>query len=172
MKLRGHGGQSLGFALAKGIFFDLAGDSNDGTGKGLSGGKIAVYPQEESLNQGFVSQDNVIVGNVALYGASSGKAFFRGKCGERFAVRNSGAITVNEGVGDHGCEYMTGGRVVILGDTGRIFAAGMNGGIAYVHDPEGVFPAKANMGMVELEKVDTGEEMDELKAYILEHHQL
>ena len=119
-----------------------------------------------------MSQDNVIVGNVALYGASSGKAFFRGKCGERFAVRNSGAITVNEGVGDHGCEYMTGWRVVILGDTGRNFAAGMSGGIAYVHDPEGVFPAKVNMGMVELEKVETGEEMDELKGYILEHHQL
>ncbi len=172
VKLSGHGGQSLGFALAKGVFFDLAGDSNDGTGKGLSGGKIAVYPQAESLAQGFKSEDNVIVGNVALYGASSGKAFFRGKCGERFAVRNSGAITVNEGVGDHGCEYMTGGRVVILGDTGRNFAAGMSGGIAYVHDPDGVFPAKVNMGMVELEKVETGEEMDELKSYILEHQRL
>merc|ERR1711871_1222321 len=171
VKLRGHGGQSLGFALAKGVFFDLAGDSNDGTGKGLSGGKIAVYPQEESLASGFESQENVIVGNVALYGATSGKAFFRGKCGERFAVRNSGAITVNEGVGDHGCEYMTGGRVVILGSTGRNFAAGMSGGIAYVYDPEGEFPSKCNMGMVELEKVTSGEEMDELKSYILEHQQ-
>lgn len=172
VKLRGHGGQSMGFALAKGVFFDLAGDSNDGTGKGLSGGKIAVYPPQESLDAGFQSQDNVIVGNVALYGATSGKAFFRGKCGERFAVRNSGAITVNEGVGDHGCEYMTGGRVVVLGSTGRNFAAGMSGGVAYIYDPLGEFPAKCNMGMVELEQVTSGAEMDELKAYILEHQQL
>merc|ERR1711871_1153962 len=169
VKLRGHGGQSLGFALARGVFFDLAGDSNDGTGKGLSGGKIAVYPQEESLSSGFESQDNVIVGNVALYGATSGKAFFRGKCGERFAVRNSGAITVNEGVGDHGCEYMTGGRVVVLGETGRNFAAGMSGGIAYVHDPLRVFPDRCNLGMVQLEQVESAEEAALLRSYIEEH---
>jgi glutamate synthase domain-containing protein 3 len=113
--LRGHGGQSLGFALAQGVTLEVVGDSNDYVGKGLSGGKIAVYPKKEVLDAGFVAEDNVVVGNVCLYGATRGKAFFRGKAGERFCVRNSGALAVVEGVGDHGCEYMTGGRVVVLG---------------------------------------------------------
>ena len=167
--LTGHGGQSLGFALAKGIHIEVEGDSNDYVGKGLSGGKITVYPHRDCLANGFVSQDNVIVGNVCLYGATSGKAFFRGKAGERFAVRNSGALAVVEGVGDHGCEYMTGGRVVILGETGRNFAAGMSGGIAYIYDPKEEFPDKCNMGMVILEKVTSGEEKGTLRSYIEEH---
>ena len=169
IKLTGHGGQSLGFALAKGVFLDLEGDSNDYVGKGLSGGKIAVYPHRDALKNGFQPKDNVIVGNVCLYGATSGKAFFRGKAGERFAVRNSGAISVVEGVGDHGAEYMTGGRIVVIGETGRNFAAGMSGGIAYVHDPTGTFPGKCNMGMVGLEKVVELEEQEILKGYLKEH---
>ena len=169
IKLDGHGGQSLGFALAKGVTIEVSGDSNDYVGKGLSGGKIAVYPNKESLAAGFKAHDNVVVGNVCLYGATSGKAFFRGKAGERFAVRNSGALSVCEGVGDHGAEYMTGGRIVILGDTGRNFAAGMSGGIAYVYDPQGVFPDKCNMGMVGLERVVELSEMEELAGYIQEH---
>jgi len=120
INLNGHGGQSLGFTLAKGVSIDLKGDANDYCGKGLSGGKMAVYPDESQVGgTGFVAGDNVIVGNVSLYGATGGKAFFAGKAGERFCVRNSGALAVVEGVGDHGCEYMTGGRVVILGETGR-----------------------------------------------------
>jgi len=169
IKLTGHGGQSLGFALAKGVFLDLEGDSNDYVGKGLSGGKIAVYPHRDALKNGFEAKDNVIVGNVCLYGATSGKAFFRGKAGERFAVRNSGALSVVEGVGDHGAEYMTGGRIVVIGETGRNFAAGMSGGIAYIHDPTGTFPSKCNMGMVGLEKVVELEEQETLKGYLLEH---
>merc|ERR1711988_296122 len=162
---------SLGFALASGVHIEVEGDSNDYVGKGLSGGKITVYPHHDAVKNGLVALNNVIVGNVCLYGATGGKAFFSGKAGERFSVRNSGALTVVEGVGDHGCEYMTGGRVVILGETGRNFGAGMSGGIAYVFDPEGEFPEKCNMGMVELEKVTSGEEMDELKSYIQEHQQ-
>lgn len=169
IKLTGHGGQSLGFALARGVTIEVEGDSNDYVGKGLSGGKIAVYPHADTLKNGFIAQDNVIVGNVCLYGATGGKAFFRGKAGERFAVRNSGAITVVEGLGDHGCEYMTGGRVVCLGTTGRNFAAGMSGGIAYVYDPTNTFQEKCNMGMVGLEKVESQTEIDQLAAYIKEH---
>ena len=169
IKLDGHGGQSLGFALAKGVFLDVAGDSNDGVGKCLSGGKIAVYPNDEVLGQGFVPEDNVVVGNVCLYGATRGEAYFRGIAGERFAVRNSGAVTVVEGVGDHGCEYMTGGRVVCLGETGRNFAAGMSGGIAYVIDPEGKFPDRCNMGMVALEKIETEREEEEVRGYLQAH---
>eukprot|EP00638_Chattonella_subsalsa_P008868 CAMPEP_0117759806 /NCGR_PEP_ID=MMETSP0947-20121206/16227_1 /TAXON_ID=44440 /ORGANISM="Chattonella subsalsa, Strain CCMP2191" /LENGTH=1564 /DNA_ID=CAMNT_0005580323 /DNA_START=121 /DNA_END=4815 /DNA_ORIENTATION=+ len=168
-KFSGHAGQSLGFALTKGIHLEIEGDSNDYVGKGLSGGKITVYPQSSAIELGFVPEDNVVVGNVCLYGATSGKAFFRGKAGERFCVRNSGALAVVEGVGDHGCEYMTGGRVVILGDTGRNFAAGMSGGIAYVYDPKGEFPEKCNMGLVGLEKVETEEEKATLKGYIQAH---
>lgn len=171
VRLTGHGGQSLGFALAKGVTIEVEGDSNDYVGKGLSGGKIVVYPHKDVLSRGFIAQNNVIVGNVCLYGATSGKAFFRGKAGERFAVRNSGALTVVEGVGDHGCEYMTGGRVVILGDTGRNFAAGMSGGIAYIYDPAGVFPDKCNMGMVNLERVETTAEKRTLQEYVSEHLQ-
>jgi len=172
VRLTGHGGQSLGFALAKGVFIEVEGDSNDYVGKGLSGGKIAVYPHRDALDRGFNAQDNVIVGNVCLYGATSGKAFFRGKGGERFAVRNSGAVAVVEGVGDHGCEYMTGGRVVILGDTGRNFAAGMSGGIAYIYDPEETFADKCNMGMVILERIVTEEENKEVLGYVDEHFKL
>ena len=169
IKLDGHGGQSLGFALAKGVTIEVSGDSNDYVGKGLSGGKIAVYPNAESLAAGFQAHENVIVGNVCLYGATSGKAFFRGKAGERFAVRNSGALSVCEGVGDHGAEYMTGGTIVILGTTGRNFAAGMSGGIAYIHDPRGEFPEKCNMGMVGLERVVELSEMEALAGHIREH---
>jgi glutamate synthase domain-containing protein 3 len=171
IKLVGHGGQSLGFALAKGITLEVEGDSNDFVGKGLSGGKIAVYPHRDALDGGFIAQDNVIVGNVCLYGATSGRAFFRGKAGERFAVRNSGALAVVEGAGDHGCEYMTGGRIVILGETGRNFGAGMSGGIAYIYDPHNLFPERCNMGMVGLERVESTLEQDELKSFITEHIQ-
>jgi glutamate synthase domain-containing protein 3 len=169
IKLTGHGGQSLGFALAKGVAIEVEGDSNDYVGKGLSGGRIAIYPHREALSSGFVAQENVIVGNVCLYGATSGKAFFRGRAGERFAVRNSGALACVEGVGDHGCEYMTGGRVIILGETGRNFAAGMSGGVAYIYDPEGHFPSKCNMGMVGLEQVTDPHDVAELKSAIEEH---
>jgi len=168
-KFSGHAGQSLGFAVTKGMYLEVDGDANDYVGKGLSGGKIAVYPQAASLAQGFVAEDNVIVGNVCLYGATAGKAFFRGKAGERFCVRNSGALAVVEGVGDHGCEYMTGGRTVVLGSTGRNFAAGMSGGIAYVYDPDGTFPDRCNLGLVGLEKVETDEDKAELRGYIQEH---
>ena len=169
LKFTGHGGQSLGFTLAKGITMTIEGDANDYAGKGLSGGKIAVYPLQDVLSDGFVAEDNVVVGNVCLYGATSGKAFFRGKAGERFCVRNSGALAVVEGVGDHGCEYMTGGNVVVLGETGRNFAAGMSGGIAYIYDPEGKFPERVNMGLVGLETVDTEDEKALLFSYIQEH---
>jgi len=169
LKLKGHGGQSLAFTLAKGITMTIEGDANDYTGKGLSGGKLAVYPAADVVAGGFKPEEHVVVGNVSLYGATAGKAFFRGKGGERFCVRNSGALAVVEGVGDHGCEYMTGGRVVCLGETGRNFAAGMSGGIAYIYDPEGKFPARCNMGLVDLETIDTPEEADEVYGYIKEH---
>jgi glutamate synthase domain-containing protein 3 len=159
----------LGFTLAKGITLTVEGDSNDYTGKGLSGGIVAVYPSQEVIDGGFVPEDNVIVGNVSLYGATSGKAFFRGKSGERFCVRNSGALAVVEGVGDHCAEYMTGGRLVVLGNTGRNFGAGMSGGIAYVYDPEGTFPERCNMGLVGLETVSTEKEKLVVRSYIEEH---
>jgi len=169
VKLIGHGGQSMGFALAKGIFIEIEGDSNDYVGKGLSGGKIAIYPNKQST---FLPQDNVIVGNVCLYGATSGEAYFHGIAGERFAVRNSGALAVCEGVGDHGCEYMTGGHVVILGKTGRNFAAGMSGGIAYIYDPLNEFSDRCNMGMVVLENIhEDSTEGNMLKKFITQHHQ-
>jgi len=169
IELDGHGGQSFGFTLAKGITMTVEGDANDYTGKGLSGGKIAVYPRPDVVADGFVPEEHVVVGNVCLYGATAGKAFFRGKAGERFCVRNSGALAVVEGVGDHGCEYMTGGTMVCLGETGRNFAAGMSGGIAYVYDPEGKFPARCNMGLVGLESIDTDAEKEEVFGYIQEH---
>lgn len=169
IKLKGHGGQSMAFTLAKGITMTVEGDANDYTGKGLSGGKIAVYPAPDVVALGFKPEEHVVVGNVCLYGATDGKAFFRGKAGERFCVRNSGALAVVEGVGDHGCEYMTGGRMVCLGDTGRNFAAGMSGGVAYIYDPEGKFPARCNMGLVGLETIDTPEESQEVFEYIREH---
>src|SRR6202020_1391368 len=132
----GSAGQSFGAFLAPGVTLELEGDSNDYVGKGLSGGKIIVYPPRNST---FPPEDNILVGNVVLYGATSGEAFFNGRAGERFAVRNSGATAVVEGVGDHGCEYMTKGLVIVLGETGKNFAAGMNGGSGYVVDPTGAF---------------------------------
>jgi glutamate synthase domain-containing protein 3 len=167
IKFNGSAGQSLGAFLAKGISIELEGDANDYVGKGLSGGIITIYPPKVST---FKSEDNIIIGNVCLYGATGGKAFFRGCAAERFCVRNSGASAVVEGVGDHGCEYMTGGRVVVLGPTGRNFAAGMSGGVAYVFDPENTFSANCNMEMVELEKVEDTEDIAELKALIEEHY--
>ena len=148
VKLTGNAGQSFGAWLAHGVTLELSGDANDYTGKGLSGGRIIVYPQERAA---IVPEESMIVGNVVLYGAISGEAYFRGIAAERFAVRNSGAWTVVEGVGDHGCEYMTGGVVVVLGQTGRNFAAGMSGGIAYVLDEDETFSLKVNPEMVELE---------------------
>jgi glutamate synthase domain-containing protein 3 len=169
LNLKGHAGQSFAFTLARGITINVEGDANDYAGKGLSGGKIAVYPSQEVVNQGFKPEEHVVVGNVCLYGATAGKAFFRGKAGERFCVRNSGALAVVEGLGDHGCEYMTGGIMVSLGETGRNFAAGMSGGLAYVYDPEGKFPARCNMGLVGLDEIETEEEKEELFGYIQEH---
>ena len=163
--LRGSAGQSLGAWLAPGVTITLWGDANDYAGKGMSGGVLAVRPPEGAR---FKAEENVIVGNTLLYGATSGRAFFRGLAGERFAVRNSGVHAVVEGVGDHGCEYMTGGRVVVLGPTGRNFAAGMSGGIAWVLDPEGVFPAKCNSELVDLEE-PTDEDFEEMWALIAEH---
>ncbi len=144
----------------------LEGDANDYVGKGLSGGKIIVYPPESST---FVPEENIIIGNVALYGATAGEAYIRGMAGERFCVRNSGVNAVVEAVGDHGCEYMTGGRVVVLGSTGRNFAAGMSGGIAYVLDETGDFPKRCNMAMVGLEKLEEAEEIGTLRAMIQRH---
>lgn len=169
LNLKGHAGQSFGFTLAKGITINVEGDANDYTGKGLSGGKIAVYPSPEVVAGGFNPSEHVVVGNVCLYGATAGKCFFSGKAGERFCVRNSGALAVVEGVGDHGSEYMTGGVVVCLGETGRNYAAGMSGGIAYIYDPDGKFPARCNMGLVGLETIDTEEEKREVYGYIQEH---
>jgi glutamate synthase (NADPH/NADH) large chain len=153
VKLNGTAGQSFGAFLARGISLELNGEANDYVGKGLSGGRIAIYPPAESA---IVPEKSIIVGNTVLYGAIEGECYFRGVAGERFAVRNSGAMAVVEGAGDHCCEYMTGGCVVVLGATGRNFAAGMSGGIAYVLDENGDFEARCNMAMVELEPV-TGE---------------
>ncbi|MDX6672798.1 MAG: glutamate synthase large chain, partial [Solirubrobacteraceae bacterium] len=162
---RGSAGQSFGAWLAPGITFTLYGDANDYTGKGMSGGVLAVRPPD---GHSYRAEENVIVVNTLLYGATSGRAFFRGLAGERFAVRNSGVDAVVEGVGDHGCEYMTGGRVVVLGPTGRNFAAGMSGGIAYVLDPEGRFPAHCNMELVEFEAIEEREAQD-LRRLVSEH---
>jgi glutamate synthase domain-containing protein 3 len=166
-KFKGSAGQSFGAFLAKGVTLELEGDANDYVGKGLSGGTLVIYPPREST---FVAEENILVGNVCLYGATSGRAFYRGRAAERFAVRNSGAYAVIEGVGDHGCEYMTGGRVVVLGPTGRNFAAGMSGGIAYVWDPHDKLLSNCNLGMVELEKVEADEDADELRE-LIEMHQ-
>ena len=161
----GSAGQSFGAFVPAGIEMRLEGDSNDYLGKGLSGGRIILHPHREST---FVAEENVIAGNVIGYGATSGEIFIRGTVGERFCVRNSGATAVVEGVGDHGCEYMTGGRVVVLGATGRNFAAGMSGGIAYVYDPDGQLPSNVNYEMVELEHVG-GEDEDWLRVAIARH---
>jgi glutamate synthase domain-containing protein 3 len=149
-KFNGIAGQSFGAWLANGITFELEGMANDYIGKGMSGGKIIVYPAKEST---YPSEKNIIIGNTTFYGAISGEAYIRGIAGERFCIRNSGINAVVEGVGDHGCEYMTGGTVVVLGSTGRNFAAGMSGGIAYVYDRFGEFTDKCNKEMVEIEKL-------------------
>ena len=166
VKCSGSGGQSFGAFIPKGLTLELCGDSNDYFGKGLSGGKLVLYPPK---NSAFRPDENIIVGNVALYGATSGKAFINGVAGERFCVRNSGAIAVCEGTGDHGCEYMTGGRAVILGRTGKNFAAGMSGGIAYVLDEEHDLYTRLNKALVSLEAVTAEEDIAELKTIIEEH---
>jgi glutamate synthase domain-containing protein 3 len=163
----GSAGQSFGGWLAPGVTFSLRGDAQDYVGKGLSGGVLAVRPRE-GMGEHFEAAQNVIIGNTVLYGATSGRAFFRGLAGERFAVRNSGAWAVVEGVGDHGCEYMTGGRVVVLGPTGRNFAAGMSGGVAYVLDEERGFAKRCNTGMVGFEALSP-EDAIELRAMVEEH---
>ena len=168
IRCSGSGGQSFGAFIPKGLTLELAGDSNDYFGKGLSGGKLIVYPPTEVK---FLAEDNIIIGNVALYGATSGKAFINGIAGERFCVRNSGATAVAEGVGDHGCEYMTGGRVVILGPTGKNFAAGMSGGIAYVLDENRDLYKRLNKSLVSFEEVTNKYDVQELKAMIQEHVQ-
>ena len=166
--LTGSAGQSFGAWLAPGVELTLFGDTNDYAGKGLSGGTIAVRPPEGAS---FAAEDNVIVGNTVLYGAVGGEAYFRGHAGERFAVRNSGADAVVEGVGDHGCEYMTGGRVVVLGPTGRNFAAGMSGGIAYVLDPERMFASRCNLELVELEPLEE-DDVETIRALVERHLEL
>ena len=163
VSLKGTAGQSFGAWLARGVTFELEGEANDYVGKGLSGGRIVIRPPADS---GIVPEESIIVGNTVLYGAIEGECYFRGVAGERFAVRNSGAIAVIEGAGDHCCEYMTGGVVVVLGRTGRNFAAGMSGGIAYVLDEDGTFATRCNLAMVELEPVLAEEEVAE-RAY---HH--
>jgi glutamate synthase (NADPH/NADH) large chain len=158
VKLTGTAGQSFGAWLARGVTFELEGDANDYVGKGLSGGRIIVRPAADAS---IVPEESIIVGNTVLYGAIEGECYFRGVAGERFAVRNSGAIAVIEGAGDHCCEYMTGGIVVVLGRTGRNFAAGMSGGIAYVLDEDGTFKSRCNMAMVDLEPMPDEEEVSE-----------
>ncbi|HEY1023231.1 MAG TPA: glutamate synthase large subunit, partial [Flavisolibacter sp.] len=165
-RFTGTAGQSFGAFNTAGVTLELEGDANDYFGKGLSGAKLIAYP---SAQASFVPEENIIIGNVAFYGATSGSAYIRGKAGERFAVRNSGANAVVEGVGDHGCEYMTGGRVVILGDTGRNFAAGMSGGIAYVYDVKGTFVTLCNKEMVDLDAVDSTDAA-EVKQMIEDHY--
>jgi len=168
IKLNGSAGQSLAAWLVKGITLTLEGDANDYVAKGLSGGKLIIYPPKSSK---FKSEENMLLGNVALYGATSGEAYFRGVAAERFCVRNSGASVVVEGIGDHGCEYMTGGKVIILGNTGRNFGAGMSGGIAYVYDLNGDFETKCNKETFELEKLSK-DDLEDLKQFITKHRDL
>lgn len=167
LNFQGSAGQSFGAFVPKGITMTLEGDSNDYLGKGLSGGKIIVYPPKAST---FVPEENIIIGNVCFYGATSGEAYIRGMAGERFCVRNSGVNAVVEAVGDHGCEYMTGGRVVVLGSTGRNFAAGMSGGIAYVLDETDTFAGRCNKEMVEIDSLEDPIEIRQLKEMILKHY--
>jgi glutamate synthase (ferredoxin) len=162
----GSAGQSFGAFVPRGISFTLEGDANDYWGKGLSGGTLTVFPPRAAT---FVPEQNIVIGNVALYGATSGEAYVRGVAGERFAVRNSGVHAVVEGIGDHGCEYMTGGRVVVLGETGRNFAAGMSGGVAYVLDLAGDFRRRCNLGMVDLERLDQAEDIALVRDLIRRH---
>lgn len=163
---RGSAGQSFGAFLVKGVSFRLEGDTNDYLGKGLSGGKITVVPPHGTT---FLPEDNIIVGNTLLYGATAGEVYVRGIAGERFAVRNSGAIAVVEGAGDHCCEYMTGGRVVVLGQTGRNFAAGMSGGVAFVLDEQDNFDYYCNKGLVEISSVEDHVDVIELQEIINNH---
>ncbi len=162
----GSAGQSFGAFLPNGITFTLEGDANDYIGKGLSGGKLIVYPPRQAS---FVPEENILIGNVALYGATAGEAYFRGVAGERFGVRNSGAHAVVEGVGDHGCEYMTGGRVVVIGRTGRNFAAGMSGGVAYVLDAAGDFKRRCNLAMVDIDPMTSAEDVELVKDLLKRH---
>jgi glutamate synthase (NADPH/NADH) large chain len=166
---RGSAGQSFGAFLANGISFKLEGDANDYVGKGLSGGTIVIVPPTGTT---FAPEENIIAGNTILYGATAGEIYINGKVGERFCVRNSGATAVVEGVGDHCCEYMTGGRTVVLGPTGRNFAAGMSGGIAYVWNPEGNFDYFCNMEMVELSLIEDKADNRELYRIISNHYKL
>ena len=166
IQCRGGGGQSFGAFIPKGLTLRLEGDSNDGFGKGLSGGKLALYPPKGSR---FKADENIIVGNVALYGATSGKAFIAGVAGERFCVRNSGASAVAEGVGDHGCEYMTGGRVVILGRTGKNFAAGMSGGVVYVLDEKHDLYTRLNKTGLVMSTLKETHDVQELEDLIRQH---
>jgi glutamate synthase (ferredoxin) len=166
LHFQGSAGQSFGAFVPKGVTLELEGDSNDYLGKGLSGGKIILYPPRQST---FAAEDNIIAGNVAFYGATSGEAYIRGMAGERFCVRNSGVQAVVEAVGDHGCEYMTGGKVVVLGLTGRNFAAGMSGGVAYIWDESGDFASRCNIQMVGLEQLEDSEEIAELQQMIQRH---
>ncbi|HEY6105030.1 MAG TPA: hypothetical protein VIV59_03550 [Anaeromyxobacteraceae bacterium] len=165
---KGSAGQSFGAFLPPGMTLLLEGDSNDYIGKGLSGGKIVVFPPREA---GFVAEENIVIGNVAFYGATGGEAYIRGLAGERFCVRNSGVTAVVEGLGDHGCEYMTGGRVVVLGPTGRNFAAGMSGGIACVLDEGGRFERVCNREMVSLERLEDPEEVALVRRLVEKHVQ-
>jgi glutamate synthase (NADPH) large chain len=165
--LHGSAGQSFGAFLAKGVTLTLEGDANDYVGKGLSGGKLIIYPPRQST---FVAEENILIGNVVLYGATTGEAYFNGMAGERFAVRNSGATAVVEAVGDHGCEYMTKGLVVVLGRTGRNFAAGMSGGIAFVLDELGEFRERmCNQASVDLDPIEDPKDMEALKRLIERH---
>ncbi len=167
-KFQGSAGQSFGAFLAKGVTFELEGDANDYTGKGLSGGRLIIYPP---INSSFRAEENILVGNTVLYGATAGEVFFSGIAGERFAVRNSGATAVVEGVGDHGCEYMTGGNVIILGETGKNFAAGMSGGISFVFDEHNKFESQCNSSMVALENITNNEEKNWLHKWIKLHQE-
>jgi glutamate synthase (ferredoxin) len=165
----GSAGQSFGAFAPRGLTLRLEGDANDYVGKGLSGGKIIIYPPHDAT---FPAEDNIIIGNVAFYGATGGEAYIRGMAGERFCVRNSGVKAVVEAVGDHGCEYMTGGRVVVLGSTGRNFAAGMSGGVAYILDTDKTFHTRCNAAMVDLDRLENAEEIVEVKAMIERHAEL
>ncbi|MEZ5218075.1 MAG: hypothetical protein R2715_16155 [Ilumatobacteraceae bacterium] len=167
VNFRGSAGQSFGAFVPKGITMRLEGDGNDYVGKGLSGGKLIVHPDRRAT---FPAEENIIAGNVIGYGATGGEIYLRGIVGERFCVRNSGATAVVEGVGDHGCEYMTGGRVVVLGTTGRNFGAGMSGGIAYVYDPEGGFSSLVNYDMVDLADLES-DDYDFLRTTISNHQE-
>jgi glutamate synthase (ferredoxin) len=166
LHFKGSAGQSFGAFMTRGMTLSIEGDANDYVGKGLSGGKIIIYPSPAAT---FKAEENMIIGNVALYGATAGEVYLRGLAGERFGVRNSGVDTVVEGIGDNGCEYMTGGRVVVLGRAGRNFGAGMSGGVAYVLDESGDFAKRVNTQMVGIEKLEAGIEIAEVKKLITQH---